>query len=65
MYSSQSLYDGLVESGLIVPVGVPGIFGRGPVAFRLPPAARFAMALLVAATVRIAKSRHEETSSKM
>ena len=31
MYSSQSLYDGLVESGLIVPVGVPGIFGRGPV----------------------------------
>mgnify|MGYP001549464488 FL=1 len=30
-YSAQSLYDGLVENGLIIPVGVPGIFGRGPV----------------------------------
>ncbi|HEY1956356.1 MAG TPA: amino acid--[acyl-carrier-protein] ligase [Polyangiaceae bacterium] len=30
-YSAQSLYDGLVESGLIIPVGVQGIFGRGPV----------------------------------
>jgi seryl-tRNA synthetase len=26
-----SFYEGLVESGLIIPVGVPGIFGRGPV----------------------------------
>ncbi len=30
-YSSQELYDGLVESGLIIPVGVQGIFGRNAV----------------------------------
>jgi seryl-tRNA synthetase len=30
-YSSQELYEGLVSSGLIIPVGVPGIFGRGAV----------------------------------
>jgi seryl-tRNA synthetase len=30
-YSSQELYEGLVESGLIIPVGVPGIFGRNAV----------------------------------
>ena len=30
-YSSSSFYDGLVESGLIIPVGVPGIFGRNAV----------------------------------
>ena len=27
----QELYDGLVKHGLIIPVGVPGIFGRGAV----------------------------------
>jgi seryl-tRNA synthetase len=27
-YSSQEFYEGLVSSGLIIPVGVPGIFGR-------------------------------------
>ena len=31
MYSSQELYEGLVSSGLIIPVGVPGIFGRNAV----------------------------------
>jgi hypothetical protein len=30
-YSSKELYDGLVESGLIIPVGVQGIFGRNAV----------------------------------
>jgi len=30
-YDSKSFYDGLVEHGLIVPVGVPGAFGRGAV----------------------------------
>lgn len=30
-YSAKELYDGLVESGLIIPVGVPGIFGRNAV----------------------------------
>lgn len=30
-YDLQSFYDGLVEHGLIVPVGVPGAFGRGAV----------------------------------
>ncbi|HEY2365182.1 MAG TPA: hypothetical protein VGH87_02310, partial [Polyangiaceae bacterium] len=30
-YSSQELYEGLVANKLIIPVGVPGIFGRGPV----------------------------------
>lgn len=30
-YSSKELYDGLVSSGLIIPVGVPGIFGRNAV----------------------------------
>ena len=30
-YSAKELYDGLVESGLIIPVGVPGIFGRNHV----------------------------------
>jgi seryl-tRNA synthetase len=30
-YSSQELYDGLVQHGLIIPVGVPGIFGRNAV----------------------------------
>jgi hypothetical protein len=29
--SSQELYDGLVRNRLIIPVGVPGIFGRGAV----------------------------------
>jgi len=30
-YDSKSFYDGLVEHGLIIPVGVPGAFGRGAV----------------------------------
>ncbi|HEX4517823.1 MAG TPA: amino acid--[acyl-carrier-protein] ligase [Polyangiaceae bacterium] len=30
-YSSQELYEGLVANKLIIPVGVPGIFGRGPI----------------------------------
>ena len=30
-YSSKSLYDDLVNYGHIIPVGVQGIFGRGPV----------------------------------
>ncbi len=30
-YDITSFYDGLVEHGLIVPVGVPGAFGRGAV----------------------------------
>ena len=30
-YSSQEFYDGLVAHGLIIPVGVPGIFGRNAV----------------------------------
>jgi seryl-tRNA synthetase len=30
-YSAQELYDGLVKHGLIIPVGVPGIFGRSAV----------------------------------
>jgi seryl-tRNA synthetase len=30
-YDVQSFYDGLVEHGLIVPVGAPGAFGRGAV----------------------------------
>jgi seryl-tRNA synthetase len=30
-YDSQVFYDGLVRHGLIVPVGVPGAFGRGAV----------------------------------
>lgn len=30
-YDSQSFYDGLVKHRLIVPVGVPGAFGRGAV----------------------------------
>jgi seryl-tRNA synthetase len=30
-YSASELYDGLVESGLVIPVGVPGIFGRNAV----------------------------------
>jgi hypothetical protein len=30
-YSSQELYDGLVAHGLIIPVGVQGIFGRNAV----------------------------------
>jgi seryl-tRNA synthetase len=30
-FSSQSLYDDLVRHKLIIPVGVPGIFGRGQV----------------------------------
>ena len=30
-YDSQKFYDGLVRHGLIVPVGVPGAFGRGAV----------------------------------
>ena len=30
-YSSSELYEGLVSSGLIIPVGVPGIFGRNAV----------------------------------
>lgn len=30
-YDSQGFYDGLVAHGLIVPVGVPGAFGRGAV----------------------------------
>jgi seryl-tRNA synthetase len=29
--SSKQLYDGLVESGLVIPVGVPGIFGRNAI----------------------------------
>ena len=31
VFSSQDLYDGLVGAGLIIPVGVPGIFGRNAV----------------------------------
>ncbi len=30
-YSATDLYDGLVKHGLIIPVGVPGIFGRNAV----------------------------------
>jgi seryl-tRNA synthetase len=30
-YDPQTFYDGLVRHGLIVPVGVPGAFGRGAV----------------------------------
>jgi seryl-tRNA synthetase len=30
-YSAADLYEGLVQSGLIIPVGVPGIFGRNGV----------------------------------
>ena len=30
-YSPQALYEGLVASGLIIPVGVPGIFGRSAI----------------------------------
>jgi seryl-tRNA synthetase len=30
-YSTEELYDGLVKHGLIIPVGVPGIFGRNAV----------------------------------
>ena len=30
-FSSEKLYDGLVKSGLIIPVGVRGIFGRNAV----------------------------------
>ena len=30
-YSAEGLYDGLVKHGLIIPVGVPGIFGRNAV----------------------------------
>lgn len=30
-FSSQDLYDGLVQHKLIIPVGVPGAFGRGAV----------------------------------
>jgi seryl-tRNA synthetase len=30
-YSASELYDGLVQHGLIIPVGVPGIFGRNAV----------------------------------
>src|ERR1700691_4753545 len=30
-FSAQGLYDDLVEHKLIIPVGVPGIFGRGHV----------------------------------
>jgi seryl-tRNA synthetase len=30
-YSATDLYDGLVRHGLIIPVGVPGIFGRNAV----------------------------------
>ena len=30
-YDSKTFYDGLVAHGLIVPVGVPGAFGRGAV----------------------------------
>jgi seryl-tRNA synthetase len=30
-FSAQALYDDLVEHKLIIPVGVPGIFGRGAV----------------------------------
>jgi len=28
-FDASQFYDGLVEHGLIVPVGVPGAFGRG------------------------------------
>jgi seryl-tRNA synthetase len=31
MDASEELYEGLVSSGLIIPVGVPGIFGRNAV----------------------------------
>src|SRR5262245_59250131 len=30
-YSAEELYQGLVQHGLIIPVGVPGIFGRNAV----------------------------------
>jgi seryl-tRNA synthetase len=30
-FSSRSLYDDLVKHRLIIPTGVPGVFGRGPV----------------------------------
>ena len=30
-YDSKSLYDGLVSSGLIIPTGEPGVFGRSAV----------------------------------
>src|SRR5438270_10885264 len=30
-YSTQEFYDGLVEHKLIIPVGVPGAFGRNAV----------------------------------
>jgi seryl-tRNA synthetase len=30
-YDPKSFYDGLLEHGLIVPAGVPGVFGRGAV----------------------------------
>ena len=30
-YDRDKFYDGLVKHGLIMPVGVPGIFGRGAV----------------------------------
>jgi seryl-tRNA synthetase len=30
-YSSHEFYEGLVASGLVIPVGVPGIFGRNAV----------------------------------
>ncbi len=30
-YDSKSLYDGLVASGLIIPLGEPGVFGRNAV----------------------------------
>jgi seryl-tRNA synthetase len=31
VYDAKTFYDGLVEHGLIIPVGVPGAFGRGAV----------------------------------
>ena len=30
-YDLQKFHDGLAEHGLIIPVGVPGAFGRGAV----------------------------------
>ena len=30
-FAPEALYDGLVENGLIIPVGVPGVFGRNAV----------------------------------
>ena len=30
-FEPVAFYEGLVEHGLIIPVGVKGIFGRGPV----------------------------------